>query len=328
MRPARLDTHTAERLLSGSVSPDDAPPGYAEVARVLHHAQSLDASVAALSEHAAVTAMSDALAGRLLPAPTEKRGSSMTSKVLSFKAAAAASAVLLSAGTAAAATGSLPGSAQTTASHVLRDIGISVPASDDHHESHATTRGESADHTTAARSTAANGSTADDDAEGAAETGSSDPDEGKGPNRAATFGLCTASAANDGHPNVHADVFPSAATCASTTHPGESEGTEDGTGGGAATSSNSPSNDTSNDGTSGNGTSGNGAPGNGGNDHPMGPPAGTPGAQPSSPPGLDGMQTPTEGSPAAGAPRGDPSGSGSGSHQQSGGGAGRGVPGS
>jgi hypothetical protein len=33
-----LDADTAERLLSGRLDPDDAPPGYAEVARVLQAA--------------------------------------------------------------------------------------------------------------------------------------------------------------------------------------------------------------------------------------------------------------------------------------------------
>jgi hypothetical protein len=254
--------------------------------------------------------MSDALAGRLGPAPIEKRGSSMVSKVLSLKAAAAASAVVLSAGTAAAATGSLPSSAQTTAAHVLHDIGISVPGSDDQHEAHATTRADATEHAPGVRSTAVNTSTAPDDPEGAAETESSDPDEGKGPNSAATFGLCTASAANDGHPNVHAEVFPSAATCASTTHPGESEGSNAGTGGASASSSDSARQDT----------------GSAGNDHPAGPPAGSAGAQPSSPPGPDETQTPSEGSPAAGAPHGESNGSAS--QQHGGPNTSRGAPGS
>ncbi|HEV2893763.1 MAG TPA: hypothetical protein VG411_08430, partial [Actinomycetota bacterium] len=33
-----LDADTAERLLSGRLDPDDAPPGYAEVARLLRAA--------------------------------------------------------------------------------------------------------------------------------------------------------------------------------------------------------------------------------------------------------------------------------------------------
>ena len=35
---APLDADTAERLLSGRLDPDDAPPGYAEVARLLRAA--------------------------------------------------------------------------------------------------------------------------------------------------------------------------------------------------------------------------------------------------------------------------------------------------
>ena len=38
MRPIRLDALTADRLLSGEVSSDDAPPGYAGVAHLLEAA--------------------------------------------------------------------------------------------------------------------------------------------------------------------------------------------------------------------------------------------------------------------------------------------------
>ena len=35
MHPVPLDMETADRLLAGAVAPEDAPPGYAEVARLL-----------------------------------------------------------------------------------------------------------------------------------------------------------------------------------------------------------------------------------------------------------------------------------------------------
>ena len=36
MPGGRLDLDTLDRLLDGAVDPDDAPPGYSEVARLLH----------------------------------------------------------------------------------------------------------------------------------------------------------------------------------------------------------------------------------------------------------------------------------------------------
>ena len=142
----------------------------------------------------------------------------MLVKALSLKAILAASAVVLGAGTAAAATGSLPGAAQTTASDVLHHVGISVPGANAHHHGHADTR-DSADH--------------DKGKEGhKSKTSAVSPsqDEGNGPNTHALFGLCTARNANDGHPDAaNADVFPSTAQCASVTHPGKSDTSDDAT---------------------------------------------------------------------------------------------------
>src|SRR4029078_12654913 len=38
MHPVPLDLDTADRLLAGTVAPEDAPPGYANVARLLESA--------------------------------------------------------------------------------------------------------------------------------------------------------------------------------------------------------------------------------------------------------------------------------------------------
>jgi hypothetical protein len=281
MRPVRLDAHTADRLLAGAVNPDDAPPGYVEVSRLLGAARDVGAHPVTTRDEPTVLAMSAALAEHLAPAPAEKRGTSMLTKMLSLKAAAAASAVLLGAGTAAAATGSLPNSAQTTASDVLHEIGISVPGSDSHSDGHANIQSDSTDHTTGAVGAASDeseGSEASDTPE-TSETS----EEGNGPNVHATFGLCTARAANDGHPDTHSAVFPSAATCASVTHPGNDEGADPGTGSSTE--------------TAGTGST---------IDHPEGPPTGTPGAQPTSTPGSDNapVQTPNEGAASTNPPHG------------------------
>ena len=69
--------------------------------------------------------------------------------------AATSTVVMLSSGIAAAATGSLPGAAQSTAKTVLGVIGVSVPGPDDHAGDHPKTRGQSGDsHGPAAQPTA------------------------------------------------------------------------------------------------------------------------------------------------------------------------------
>ena len=59
--------------------------------------------------------------------------------------AATSTVVMLGSGIAAAATGSLPGAAQSTAKTVLGVIGVSVPGPDDHAGNHPNQRGRSGD---------------------------------------------------------------------------------------------------------------------------------------------------------------------------------------
>ena len=111
-----IDEHTAERLVSGTVAPDDAPPGYSRLAELVRAAQ-LPGSSAELVGAGAVAAMASAIASNTLtPAaalasaavPGSKR-KKMISKVLTAKAASAATIALFGLGTAAAAaTGALP----------------------------------------------------------------------------------------------------------------------------------------------------------------------------------------------------------------------------
>jgi hypothetical protein len=60
--------------------------------------------------------------------------------------AIAGGAVLLTAGAASAATGSLPGAAQDAASAALAKVGITVPGTDEHAGTHPDTRGSSGEH--------------------------------------------------------------------------------------------------------------------------------------------------------------------------------------
>jgi hypothetical protein len=60
-----LDADTAERLLSGRLDPDDAPPGYADVARLLQAAAGPAEEAELSGEAAAVRAFDAAQRGRL-----------------------------------------------------------------------------------------------------------------------------------------------------------------------------------------------------------------------------------------------------------------------
>jgi len=214
MRPNRLDALTADRLLSGEVSLDDAPPGYAGVAQLLGAAGRGLGAEGSVQEVATIAAMQAAALGHLAPV-SARQEKKMLSKVLTVKAAAVA-AVLLGAGSAAAATGSLPAGIQNPTSMVLAKIGISIPGPDNHGNGHTGTRGKSAGHA----------------------------GQGKGPNANATYGLCTAEEAHadSGHqPNAHAAVFPSTTTCTSVPHPGQGGGNKSNTEGASSTTTESPS---------------------------------------------------------------------------------------
>ncbi len=270
MRPNRLDALTADRLLSGEVSPDDAPPGYAGVAQLLDAAGRGLGAEGSVQEVATVAAMQAAALGNLgsVSAHGVKK---MLSKMLAVKAAAVA-VVLLGAGSAAAATGSLPAGIQNTTSMVLAKIGISVPGPNDHGNQHAGTRGKSAGYARQGKGPNANATYGLCTAEEAHADSGHQPNahatvfpstttctsvphpgeggtsavsgQGKGPNANATYGLCTAEEAHtdSGHqPNAHATVFPSTTTCTSVPHPGEGNGNKSNTEGASSTTTERPS---------------------------------------------------------------------------------------
>ncbi len=111
----QLDDVTADRLLEGGVAPDDAPPGYQDVARALH-AAALTASAPSTGDEAtAVAAFLDAIPAR------------RTSRMKKWKIAAATLAGGLALSTGLAAADVLPGPAQNVASSALSRVGINVP---------------------------------------------------------------------------------------------------------------------------------------------------------------------------------------------------------
>jgi hypothetical protein len=124
----RIDERTADRLLSGKLSPNDAPNGLAPVAEIVRKALS-PASPSELAHGAAVISMAAVVsseagssnAAALVGTRNQRRN--MLTKLLTAKAAAAATAAALGLGTAAAAaTGSLPGQGASHASSTAVDV--------------------------------------------------------------------------------------------------------------------------------------------------------------------------------------------------------------
>lgn len=129
-----LDEASATRLLQGAVHPDDAPPGYASVADLLATAASLPA-VDEDTGAPTISAMVEAIRASA-PAPETPRRKTMLGKILAGKALVAVG-LALTAGGAAAATGTLPDQAQAVVSDAVSHVGVNLP-----HPNH----GKSADH--------------------------------------------------------------------------------------------------------------------------------------------------------------------------------------
>jgi hypothetical protein len=118
--PFALDGDTADRLLAGRLEPADAPPGYAEVAKVLAAAAS-PPTPGELTGEAEATARFSA-ARRPLAGPRRRRADGHRRAFGSRLSvlAAAVLCVLLVGGVAAAATGTLPGPARWVVDSVSR----------------------------------------------------------------------------------------------------------------------------------------------------------------------------------------------------------------
>jgi len=109
--PFALDQDTAERLLSGRLEPDDAPPGYSRVAELLARAASDRPAAEEQAGKAAALAAFAAVRTRPPHPPIPQRWSVLT-KLFTVKAVAAAVLGVLALGGVAAATGNLPAPAQ------------------------------------------------------------------------------------------------------------------------------------------------------------------------------------------------------------------------
>jgi hypothetical protein len=127
--PLALDDDTVERLLTGDLPPDQAPSGYAEVARLLAAAVAapspgeLAGQAAALAELRAVTRARAAAGGRRAARVDTRRRRRTGLAVVVVAGALAAG------GVAGAATGHLPGQVREAARTILATGGGEPPAS-------------------------------------------------------------------------------------------------------------------------------------------------------------------------------------------------------
>jgi hypothetical protein len=125
--PLALDDETVERLLTGELSPAQAPPGYAEVAALLAATTApptpdeLAGQAAALAELRAATQPRRAVVGfrRAAPPPRRRRVGLV---------AAALVGALVTGGAAAAATGNLPAPVRQVARSILGSVDGAEPA--------------------------------------------------------------------------------------------------------------------------------------------------------------------------------------------------------
>jgi hypothetical protein len=304
MKRHPIDEVTAERLLAGNVEPDDAPPGYAEVATLVKTAKAPATPEELVRRDADVSMMTAALASPAT-ASTTSEGTRMISSRFGAKALAIAiPALALTATGAAAATGSLPAPAQSTIHGALAHVGLSVPSG-----SH-TNSGDTGDTGNTGTHSANNANAVGPDATGAAK-----------------FGLCRAFIASNGHPNTNSVAFRNlekaagsesvAAFCAGVT-PGNGTVANTGTTGSAG---NNTQNSGDVPGTRPGKASSAPPSSTPGSDHrststPPGPPSSTPGSDqrststpagpPTSTPGSDHTSTSTPAGPPTSTPAGRP----------------------
>jgi hypothetical protein len=119
MRGARIDEGTLDRLLQGRILPDDAPPGYSDVASILVAAASPPGQEELRMQAEHVVAARDAIGRR---ARHQRPGLGLATGMVVV-------ALLLLPGLAAANV--LPEPAQHAVTTVLEKVGITIPASTD-----------------------------------------------------------------------------------------------------------------------------------------------------------------------------------------------------
>jgi len=136
-----LDTNTADRLLAGSIAPEDAPPGYAGVATLL---AAIGDSPGA-EEPAGASEAVASLGAVVRSSQTRITRPSRRSNLPRLKLATAFVTVALAGTTGLAFAGSLPGAAQSVASSMLATLGVTVPGPNSNAGDHPNVRGKSSE---------------------------------------------------------------------------------------------------------------------------------------------------------------------------------------
>jgi hypothetical protein len=132
MVPLDLDVSTAELLIAGAVEFDDAPPGFDRVARLINKAQGPATADELTARTTIVSSFAARVRARRVVRPKTKR--TLAFPKFPAKVLALVAPVVVLVGGVAAATDSLPPSAQAAVSQVLSSIGISVPTPQDDNE--------------------------------------------------------------------------------------------------------------------------------------------------------------------------------------------------
>jgi hypothetical protein len=148
--PLALDEGTASRILDG-LGPDDVPPGYVGLARLLAaasapaHADELEEEATVIAAYVGEPIQTVELPVQTTQPPSRRRRGTLVRGLVAQKVAVAAvsGGLLVGGAAAAAATGSLPSAAQGVASQVLSFVGLDVPVPSTSAGRHPVTRGTS-----------------------------------------------------------------------------------------------------------------------------------------------------------------------------------------
>jgi hypothetical protein len=140
MQRLPLDVQTADRLLSGSVPPEDAPPGFGEVASLIAAASAVGPASRTREEQTLAMLVAAVRSSHNETNPPPRRSS-----VHRLKIAAAAATAALACATGLAFAGSLPGAAQDVASDMLALLGVTVPGPNENAGTNPGVRGQSSE---------------------------------------------------------------------------------------------------------------------------------------------------------------------------------------
>ena len=221
--PLTLDDGTADRMLRGAVSVDDAPRSYQGVTAVLAALTAAPSATELSVEREAVEAISRRIAAAASSPRTRSTRTGAKRRLQILGATLVGTATLLSG---LGAAGALPGAAQGIASDVLGAVGVSAPNPDAHSDGHADPRGTSGGAVdTGGAPGAATGNTVSGVAKDPSTTGL---DKGAAVSSAASDGK---SKAGDATPPADASADPSSVAPVETPSPGGTGTADDASGG-------------------------------------------------------------------------------------------------